>query len=81
MARLFRRDFSNELGKPETLSNGWVRVDGAAIFLAIEVKTDTGRATQQQIDFINFVRSHGGRAGIARSVADAERICHGDIRD
>ena len=60
---------------------GWVKVDGRAIFLAIEVKVKTGRVTQAQVDFINFVRQHGGRAGIARTVQDAEEICYGAIRD
>lgn len=60
---------------------GWVKVAGVAVFLAIEVKTTTGRATQQQIDFIKFVRLHGGRAGIARSVDQAQEIANGNICD
>lgn len=60
---------------------GWVRVGGVAVFLAIEIKTTTGHGTQQQLDFISFVRLNGGRAGVARSVNDAERICNGDVID
>ena len=43
MARLFRRDFSNELGKPETLSNGWVRVDGFISRTGIQVYERDGK--------------------------------------
>ena len=40
-------------------------------FLAIEVKTKTGRATEQQICFIEAVKNADGIAGIARSVEEA----------
>lgn len=40
-------------------------------FLAVEVKTATGRATPEQQKFIEHVRSRGGIAGIARSPSDA----------
>ena len=43
-------------------------------FLAVEVKTDTGRATEAQLRFIAAVQAAGGRAGIARSAADAVAI-------
>lgn len=43
-------------------------------FLAVEVKTDAGRATEAQLRFIEAVRAAGGRAGIARSAADAVSI-------
>jgi len=42
-----------------------------AVFTALEVKTPTGRATEQQQRFLAMVEAHGGIAGIARSVADA----------
>lgn len=44
---------------------------------AIEVKTATGRVSQDQQRFIDMVRSKGGRAGVARSVEDALRIANG----
>jgi len=44
------------------------------LFLAVEIKTDTGRATEAQHRFIAAVRQAGGRAGIARCPADAVRI-------
>lgn len=40
-------------------------------FLAVEVKTPKGRATKEQIRFIEAVQASGGIAGIARSVEDA----------
>ena len=40
-------------------------------FLAIEVKTDQGRATPEQEQWIAIVRNFGGAAGVARSVEDA----------
>ncbi|HWT29372.1 MAG TPA: VRR-NUC domain-containing protein [Methylophilaceae bacterium] len=46
-------------------------------FLAIECKTDSGRATDEQLNFISLVRSMGGRAGIARSISDAFTIIEG----
>lgn len=45
-----------------------------AVFTAVEVKSPTGRPTKEQTAFVEHVRSAGGRAGIARSVADAEAI-------
>lgn len=43
-------------------------------FLAVEVKTATGRVRPEQETFIAAVRRAGGRAGVARSVADALKI-------
>lgn len=43
-------------------------------FLAVEVKTDKGRASAGQLAFIDAVRAKGARAGIARSEADAVAI-------
>lgn len=40
-------------------------------FFAIEVKTATGRASKEQINFINHVKKMGGIAGIARSEEEA----------
>jgi len=41
------------------------------VFLADEVKTKTGRATKEQLRFIEAVNKAGGIAGVARSVDDA----------
>lgn len=40
-------------------------------FLAVEIKTCKGRATPEQLRFIEAVRKHGGIAGIARSPEEA----------
>lgn len=47
-----------------------------AVFLALEVKTATGKATAEQENFINAVRASGGLAGIVRSIDDAVRVCN-----
>ena len=60
---------------------GFVVVNGIAVFLAIEVKTETGTIKTEQQDFISFVRQYGGRAGIARSIVDAENIINGKYND
>jgi hypothetical protein len=46
-------------------------------FLAVEVKTLTGRATKEQLLFIAAVIKAGGIAGIARSVEDALKLLRG----
>lgn len=48
-----------------------------AVFTAIEVKTPTGRPTAQQAAFLEHIQQAGGRAGVARSVEEAERIAAG----
>lgn len=48
-----------------------------AVFTSIEVKTATGRLTPAQRAWMGAVRSGGGIAGIARSVADAVRLLEG----
>lgn len=37
------------------------------VFCAIEVKTDTGKPTPEQVNFIKRIRQHGGIAEICRS--------------
>ena len=46
-------------------------------FLAIEIKTSTGRPTKEQLRFIEAVNNAGGIAGIARSVEDALKLIGG----
>lgn len=48
------------------------RPDGK--FFALEIKTATGRPSEEQIKFIDFCHRKGIPAGIARSVEDALRI-------
>lgn len=40
-------------------------------FLAVEVKSEKGRPTKLQINYINAVNKQGGIAGICRSAQDA----------
>lgn len=54
---------------------GYRRKDGKAFF--IEVKTETGRATERQEKFIKKMIQNGALAGIARSVEEARRIVNG----
>ncbi len=42
-----------------------------AIFTAVEVKTSSGRVSEQQVNFIEQVRKAGGIAGIARNETEA----------
>ena len=48
-----------------------------ALFTAIEVKTDGGRISAEQLTFIQNVRDAGGIAGIARSPQEAENLICG----
>lgn len=45
-----------------------------AVFTAIETKTSTGSASQEQTNYVNFVSNNGGYAGIARSPEEAKKI-------
>ncbi len=56
--------------KPITITPEMVGKKIAA-FVAIEVKTPTGKPTAEQLHFIDRVKAFGGIAGIARSVEDA----------
>ena len=53
---------------------GYRQVDGIAQFVALEVKSATGRPTAQQVQFLDHIQAAGGLAGIARSVDDAAAI-------
>ena len=46
------------------------------VFTSIEVKTKTGRVTEEQQLFINTIKINGGFAGIARSTDDVDKIIH-----
>lgn len=73
------RPFST--GTPNGFSDsvGWLTVtitpelvgQELAIFLAIEVKTPTGRVSKDQQNFLDRVEEAGGIAGVARSAEDA----------
>lgn len=45
-----------------------------AIFTAVEVKTPNGRASAEQLNFIERIRQAGGISGIARSPQEAQDL-------
>jgi hypothetical protein len=53
---------------------GYRRVDGLAQFVALEVKSATGRPTTEQTRFLDHITSAGGCAAIVRSVDDADSV-------
>ena len=78
----------NELDKISYFSTGAVKgrsdisaiKDGRIAFL--EIKTEIGRPTAEQINFINQMQTrYGCRAGVARSVDDALAIVKGENID
>jgi hypothetical protein len=53
---------------------GYRVVDRVAQFVALEVKSTTGRPTAQQVQFLDHINAVGGCAGIVRSVEDAQSV-------
>jgi hypothetical protein len=53
---------------------GYRQVDGVAQFVALEVKSATGRATKEQSQFLEHITAAGGCAGVVRSVEDADLV-------
>ena len=53
---------------------GYRVVNRVAQFVALEVKSATGRPTAQQAQFIDHINAVGGCAGIVRSVEDARTV-------
>lgn len=49
------------------------------LFIALEVKTKTGRATENQLKVIEDVRKCGGIAEIVRSIDDVKKILEGGV--
>lgn len=49
---------------------GFCMRGGVAVFLAVEVKSATGRATPEQLLFLDGVRASGGIGILARSVEE-----------
>lgn len=45
-----------------------------AQFVALEIKSSKGRATEGQINFLQMVQSMGGCGGVARSVDEAQAL-------
>jgi hypothetical protein len=59
---------------------GYRQVDGVAQFVALEVKSPTGRATKEQTQFLEHINGAGGCAGIVRSVEDAHTVLGSDAK-
>lgn len=59
--------------------NGHRKSDGRAFY--IEVKTDSGEASNEQNHFIEQMKATGAIAGIVRSVEDAVRLVGGECND
>lgn len=65
---------------------GWVPVEITpdmvgktfAMFIGLEIKSQTGAVRDNQIAFVNAVNRAGGRAGFARCVEDAQDIIRGN---
>lgn len=45
-----------------------------AVLTVFEVKTENGRPSPEQKDFVDFVRQSGGYAGVVRSAEEANKI-------
>lgn len=48
-----------------------------AVFVGVECKSETGKARERQVAFVDAVNRSGGRAGFARSIQDARDIIEG----
>ena len=53
---------------------GYRQVDGLAQFVALEVKSATGRPTPEQTRFLDHISSAGGCAAVIRSIEDAHSV-------
>jgi hypothetical protein len=62
-------------------TGGYCMVDGLPVITQVEVKTATGTVRPEQRKWISFIRSIGGRAGIARCADDVDRIIAGERLD
>jgi hypothetical protein len=60
---------------------GWVTVNKVAIFLSVEIKTDTGKPSKEQEAWLKNVKRMGGIAFIARSVEEAIEELEKQIND
>lgn len=76
------RPLSSGLCKGSSDYIGWKTVEitpemvgtKVAVFVGLEFKVDSGRASKDQINFIKQVREAGGFAGIVKKEQDAEGL-------
>lgn len=47
-----------------------------AVFTGIEIKTDSGRLSEEQEAFLKIIKQSGGFAGVARSLDEAVEVIH-----
>jgi hypothetical protein len=52
-----------------------------AVFTALEVKTQKGKASPEQINFIEFVKKFGGNSGVIRETQDAIKILNNTTKN
>lgn len=84
---LLRKARPFDAGPPPGFSDlfGWREVtitpdmvgQRVAVFVGVECKSETGKARERQVAFVDAVNRSGGRAGFARSVQDARDIIEG----
>jgi len=53
---------------------GYRQIDGVAQFVALEVKSATGRATKEQSQFLEHITAAGGCAAVVRNTDDADAV-------
>ena len=58
---------------------GYRTIGGVAQFVALEVKTATGRVTPEQERFLDHISSAGGCASVVRSVDAADTVLRRDL--
>lgn len=61
-------------------SSDIIGMSADGFFLAVECKTLTGKASADQERFMSRVRARGGRAGIARTAAQAVQIAQAPVQ-
>lgn len=66
-------------GLPRGFSDlfGLRRTDGRAVFL--EIKNETGRASKEQLNFIEQMKKCGAVAGVVRSPREAVELINGSM--
>ena len=67
-----RISYGLEVGSSDLI--GWITIEGRAVFLALELKSPTGRPSKEQLNWIEQVKLAGGIAGIVRSPQDVEKL-------
>ena len=66
------------VGSSDLIGYRTIEIGGQAVaqFVAVEVKSERGRPSQEQTQFLNHIQAAGGCAGIARNLGDADTLLH-----